>query len=303
MTLSERSMESVRTRADSVRARRARVERKIEPAPRDVLKKKPRRRKQPRRRYDVQLHPQQGTEMQLPALPMVRLGPRLLSAMLLLLLAWGLGEFLSADRFLVQSLNVSGNRLLSAAQIQSLVDFVGEGIFSIDPEVVAEQLEGHPEIVSAEVHLSLPNEIDVAIDERSAALAWNDAGRTWWLSPDGLAFIPHGTDEDLVRVETEKPVLSISEQALTPAMAPEVIQNALALSRELQDVNVLQYDPQYGFGFEDPRGWKVVFGVDGDMAMKVRVYRALAEKIAVQGVSVVLVNVEDQAAPYYKVER
>jgi hypothetical protein len=303
MTLSERPMESVRTRADSVRARRARVERTIEPAPRDVLKKRPRRRKKPRRRYDVQLQPQQGTEVQLPALPVVRVGPRLLSAMLLLLLAWGLGEFISADRFLVQSLNVDGNRLLTAAQIQSLVDFAGEGIFSIDPDVIREQLEQHPEIVSAVVRLHLPNAIDVAIDERTPALAWNDAGRTWWLSLDGLAFIPHGVDEDLVRVETEKPVLSISEQALTPAMAPELIQNALVLSRELQDVDVLRYDPQYGFGFEDPRGWKVVFGVGGDMAMKVRVYRALAETIAGEGVSVALVNVENQAAPYYKVER
>jgi hypothetical protein len=303
MTLGERSIESLRTRADNVRARRARVERTIEPAPREVLKKRPHRRKQPRRRYDVQLQPQQGTEMQLPALPAVRVGPRLFSAMLLLLMAWFLGEFLSADRYLVRSLNVDGNRLLTTAQIQSLVDFAGEGIFSIDPDVIREQLEGHPEIVSAEVRLHLPNEIDVAIDERTPALAWNDAGRTWWLSLDGLAFIPHGANDDLIRVETEQPVLRISEEALTPAMAPEVIQNALVLSRELQDVGVLQYDPQYGFGFEDPRGWKVVFGVGGDMAMKVRVYRALAEKIAGQGISVALVNVENQAAPYYKVER
>ncbi len=303
MTLREQPLEGMRTRADNVRARRARIERTVEPAPRRVLKKGPRRRRAPRRRYDVQLHAQQGAEMQLPALPMVRVGPRLLSAALLLLLAWGLGEFLSAERFLVDSMNVTGNQLLSVAQIQSLVDFVGEGIFSIDPQVVVEALEQHPEIVSAEVRLSMPNEIDVAITERTAALAWNDAGRTWWLSLDGLAFIPHGADEDLVRVETQQPVLSISEQALTPAMAPEVIQNALVLSRELQDVNVLQYDPQYGFGFEDPRGWRVVFGVEGDMAMKVRVYRVLAETIADQGIRVALVNMENQAAPYYKVKR
>ncbi len=303
MTLSEQPMESMRTRAESVRARRARVERTIEPVPRRELKKNPRRRRAPRRRYDLQLRSQQGAEMQLPALPRFHTGPRLLSAGLLLLLAWSVGEFLSAERYIVASMDVSGNQLLSTAQIQSLVDFIGEGIFSIDPEVIVEQLEGHSEIEAAQVHLALPNNVSVEVTERTAALAWNDAGRTWWLSLDGLAFIPQETRSDLVCIETEEAVLSISDEALTLAMAPEVIQNALALSEALGDVKVLQYDPQYGFGFEDPRGWRVVFGVDGDMAMKVRVYKALAETIADKGFSVALVNLEDQAAPYYRVER
>jgi len=303
MTLSEQPMESMRTRAENVRARRARVERTVEPVPRRELKKSPRRRRTPRRRYDLQLRSQQGAEVQLPALPRLHMGPRLLSAGLLLLLAWGLGEFLSGERYLVASMEVSGNQLLSTAQIQSLVDFIGEGIFSIDPEVIVNQLEEHPEIEAAQVHLTLPNTVDVEVTERTAAVAWNDAGRTWWLSLEGLAFIPQETNSNLVLIETEEAVLSISDEALTPAMAPEVIRNALALSEALKDVEVLQYDPQYGFGFEDPRGWKVVFGVDGDMAMKVRVYRALAETIAEKGISVALVNLEDQAAPYYRVER
>jgi hypothetical protein len=303
MTLSEQPMESMRTRAENVRARRARVERTIEPVPRRELKKRPHRRRTPRRRYDLQLRSGQGAEVQLPALPRVRTGPRLLSAGLLLLLAWGAGEFLSAERYTVASMEVSGNHLLSAAQIQSLVDFIGEGIFSIDPDVIAGQLEEHPEIEAAQVHLSLPNKVAVEVTERTAAVTWNDAGRTWWLSLDGLAFIPQVTSTSLVHIETEEPVLSISEEALTPAMAPEVIRNALELSEALGDVEVLQYDPQYGFGFDDPRGWKVVFGVDGDMAMKVRVYRVLADTIAEKGISVALVNLENQAAPYYRVER
>ncbi len=303
MTLSEQPMESMRTRAENVRARRARVDRTVEPVPRRELKKKPHRRRTPRRRYDLQLRSQQGAEVQLPALPRFHTGPRLISAGLLLLLAWGLGEFLSAQRYLVASMDVSGNQLLSTAQIQSLVDFIGEDIFSIDPQVIVGQLAGHPEIEAAQVHLALPNKVSVEVTERTAAVAWNDAGRTWWLSLDGLAFIPQETNSDMVRIETEEAVLSISDDALTPAMAPEVIRNALALSEALEDVKVLQYDPQYGFGFEDPRGWKVVFGVDGDMAMKVRVYRVLAETIAEKGISVALVNLEDQAAPYYRVER
>jgi predicted transcriptional regulator len=302
MTLSEQPLERMQTRADSVRARRARVERTIEPAPRRELKKR-RRRRTPRRRYDLQLRSGQGAEVQLPALPTFRMGPRLLSAALLLVLSWGLGEFLSADRYLVESMEVSGNQLLSTAQIQSLVDFIGEGIFAIDPEVIVEQLQAHSEIETAQVHLALPNRVTVEVRERTAAVAWNDAGRTWWISLEGLAFIPQEENANLVRIETEEAVLSISEEALTPAMDPDVIRNALALSEALEDVDVLQYDPQYGFGFEDPRGWKVVFGVDGDMAMKVRVYRALIEKIAEKGISVALVNLEDQAAPYYRVER
>ena len=149
----------------------------------------------------------------------------------------------------------------------------------------------------------MPNKIAVQVSERTPVVAWNDAGRTWWLSLDGLAFIPQDTSADLVQVESSENVLSISEAALIPAIEPEVMQSALELSQHLSDVEVLQYDPTHGFGFEDSRGWTVYFGKDGDMAMKMRVYRALAETIAAKGISVTLVNLENQAAPYYQVGR
>ncbi|NIS79091.1 MAG: FtsQ-type POTRA domain-containing protein [Anaerolineales bacterium] len=303
MTLSERALTRVRTRAERVRNRRARVERGLEPAPREIRKKRSPRRRMPRRRYDVELSVTRGAEMQLPALPRFRVGLRLLSAVLVLALAWSLGEALSMSRFRVDQVEVSGNHLLTAAQVQSIVSLTGREIFSIDPLEVSKSLVDQPEIVSAMVDLSLPNKVVIEVEERSPEIAWNDAGRTWWLSTDGIAFMPQSSRDDLITVETNTAVLNIHQEALEPVISPDLIRNAIVLSHELKDVSPLQYDTVHGFGFKDPHGWMVYFGEEGDMAMKVRVYRVLVEALAEKEVQVTLVSLENQAAAYYRVER
>ncbi|MCK4692424.1 MAG: hypothetical protein KAT23_02275, partial [Anaerolineales bacterium] len=65
MTINERVLGAVRTRADRVRARRARLVREVEPAPREQWIK-PRRRRHPRRRHDFALPTGVGVEARLP---------------------------------------------------------------------------------------------------------------------------------------------------------------------------------------------------------------------------------------------
>jgi hypothetical protein len=302
MTLNERVLSSVRTRADQVRARRARHERVIERPARE-RKVKPRRKARPRRRYDLAIPVERGVEVRLPSLPTVRVGIRPLTALLLSVMLWWMGQVLSSPTFHIERPIVRGNTLLSPAQVRSIAQLDDALIFLVDPHAVVDRLAKFPEVLSAQVQLGWPNEIEVQIEERKPVVEWNDAGRVWWLSSDGVAFIPHGFRPDLVRVETDQPTLTISNEPLKPVITPELLQAASEIHAQMPEVGGFRYDRIHGLGFDDPRGWVGYFGTQGDMTLKVRVYRALTEQLSEKMAQATLVSVEDVSAPYFRVER
>ena len=84
MTTTSRWLGGPRSRADRTRSRRARLVADAEALDAAPLRKIPRKRKaRPRKRFDFALPAQLGAQIQLPSIPVVRFGPRLLSAVLL----------------------------------------------------------------------------------------------------------------------------------------------------------------------------------------------------------------------------
>ncbi len=63
----------------------------------------------------------------------------------------------------------------------------------------------------------------------------------------------------------------------------------------------MTFDPQYGMGWQDPRGWTVYFGQNTkDVPMKLKVYQAIVDALTFQGVQPTLISVEYLNAPFYK---
>jgi hypothetical protein len=61
------------------------------------------------------------------------------------------------------------------------------------------------------------------------------------------------------------------------------------------------YDSTFGFGWTDPRGWRVYFGTKGsDIELKMRVYESLINTLAERGIQPALINVTYPTAPYYR---
>ena len=302
MTINERVLGTVRTRADRVRARRARLVREIESAPREQ-RTKSRRRRHPRRRHDFALATGIGVEARLPALPVVRIGPRLMTVILLAATILGLGYAFTSPAFHVERATVLNNKLLSQAPVRSIAQVDGTLVFLINPMQVVERLMQFPEVLTATVRLGWPNLVEIQIEERRPVVEWNDAGRIWWLSSDGRAYIQHGSWPGLIRIITEEPILRISKQAMEPVISSDVMQTAMLLSAQLPEIDVLQYDGEHGLGFVDANGWMVYFGNEGDIIQKIRIYRALAEQLSERGVQVAMVNLENESASYISVER
>lgn len=298
--MAERVVGRARSRAQRVRDRQVEKRRRPELL---LQRRKVRRRRRLRRRYDVPLPVELGAEIQLPALPRLRTGPRLISAVLLSLNLWVLQGSLASAEFIVSKPQVEGMRMLSEAQVRSIAEVDDRLVFLVDPREVATRLEGYPEIADAEVRVGWPNEVEITVQEREPLVEWEDAGRTWWLSSDGIAFVARGERSDLVRVRSEKPVLAIQEDPFVPAMAPQVLLAAAVLHKQLPAVGELTYDPDRGFGVQDARGWQAYFGLDGDMVMKAYLYLTIAADLERRGVSAQVVSVEDPAAPYFRLSR
>lgn len=305
MTTTSRWLSGPRSRADRTRERRARVAADVEDLDATPLRRIPRRRKaRPRKRFDFALPAQLGAQVQLPSIPVVRFGPRLLSAVLLACVLAAIQQAAVAPSFRVAEAAVDGNQILSEMQVHMIVGATDRPVFLVDPQSAERALAAHPEILSAVVEVSWPNHVRVSVVERHPMVEWDDAGRTWWICPDGVAYLKHGEWPGLVVIRSEAPALAITEDPLQPAMSGDVLRAAAVLNAQMPDEAAsLLFDAQHGLGFDDPRGWRAFFGVDGDMVVKVRAYQAIVASLEQVHQTVAVISVEDAAAPYIGSER
>lgn len=299
MTVGERTLGIPGNRADQIRARRVRKTRDVM-RPEKVKGSKPKRSRRMRRRYDVELSREQNTQIQLTALPAGYVGQRMFSAILILLAVMGLVRFFNAPGYQVGIPELDGLELLTPAQVRSLAGIEGMSIFSLDPARVEAKLEEAAEVSEAQVTFAWPNKVRIDLKERKPAAAWDDAGRIWWLSTDGVAYIQHGMMSNLVNITSEEPVLTFSDSAAEPVIDPEIITAATELKRMMPQVTSWDYDLEHGLGFKDQHGWTAYFGQGGEMALKVEVYDSLVQKMESDGIVASIVSVENPAAPYFE---
>ena len=311
------------TRADAVRQRRKRdderrlvtqsLEKRRVPPPvvaRNVTVDAATVRAQPRpvRRYEA-VAAAPARQLHVPALPRVRLrvGWRLLSFFLILLLGGALYYAWTQPLFKATNATLLGSQFLSADEVNSVLGLGGRHIFLIQPEEVETALRfNFPEITSVDVTVELPNRVIVAITERQPVLRWEQGNAFTWVDAEGVAFRPRAEVSGLVVVSASgiptAGSTSVSDPlAPTPFVAPEIVELARLLNPYIPQGAVLRYDPKYGIGWNDARGWTVWFGSSPEQAdVKLRVYIVLVESLAQRGITPVMINVAYPNAPYYR---
>ena len=88
-----------------------------------------------------------------------------------------------------------------------------------------------------------------------------------------------------------------------PYLGQELVTALLALAPSGPPATPILFDPAYGLGWQDARGWLVYFGNrTGDLALKLRVYQGITETLATQGATPILISVEYPDAPFYRLE-
>jgi cell division protein FtsQ len=215
----------------------------------------------------------------------------------------------SVPVFRVADAQITGLARLDPAEINSALGLRGQWIFLLRPDEIATRLRlQFPELSSAQVVVALPNLVEINVTERQPVLLWQQGNGYTWIDTDGIAFKPRGDSSGLLPVAAAgaPPAGEIPPaDSLTPPtfMAPDLVKTALALASSVPPGITLTYDPAYGFGWTDPRGWQVFFGTTSrDMPLKLRVYQSLVDSLAARGVTPALISVVHADAPYYRME-
>ena len=241
-------------------------------------------------------------------MPKFGFGPRWISFLLIALCGTALYFITSDALFVTTGANVIGNNRVSADEISSVLGVMGKPSILLNPaQIEYNILATFPDISAAQVDINLPAEVVVTVSERQPVAAWQQAGQTVWVDAQGYAFPPRGLVEGLVTVSASgapsAPDGANSTQIigarpfLTPAMAAALI----TLSPNVPKGSTLIYDPRYGLGWTDPRGWQAYFGhTNGDMTTKLGVYQSMLNYLAQKGIKPTLISVEYPDTPFYR---
>ncbi len=261
-----------------------------------------------RRRFQIALLPvAPDAEMRGISISRPHLGPRLLSFFAVAILGTALYFAFNLPQLRVTEAQVSGNRMLTPEEINSSLNIAGKPAFLLIPSALEKQLRlSYPELLSAKVDVTLPNTVLVQITERQPVIRWQQGDGYTWVSEDGIAFRPHGEDASLISVvalSTPPTEVNVSTDPLTPApfISSEMVQALKGLNGHVPQGVPILYEASSGFGWNDPRGWRVYFGTSArDVELKMRVYESMVTSLTQRGIRPVLINVTYPAAPYYR---
>ena len=263
----------------------------------------------------------------LRALPILNIGGRLLSGIMVLVLGAMVYMVSTAAEFRVTAPEISGLQRINPADIEAVVGIHNVPIFMVDPAQIQTDLEkAFPELTNLSVEIALPAQLKIAAEERQPVLSWQYGDQISWVDAEGVIFPARGelsTPLLTVQAEDAPPTTAVeaaeadsenSEEAtdeqqevtaepVKQYLDPTVLNAALQLHSLLQSDEVLEYSPSNGFGWNDPQGWKVFVGATLDnLEAKLQVYQALVERLNQQGIHPSLISVEFLHAPFYRLE-
>jgi cell division protein FtsQ len=265
-----------------------------------------------------------GAEIQLPALPGLRIGWRVFSALIAIAAAAMLYYVLDTNLFAVQNLKVSGSQRLGEEEIYQAVDYRGYSMLEVEPQVVSEHLRVYyPELKDVQVSLELPDTLHVYLEERTPTLSWmiNDQP-AFWIDREGFPFPVRGEDQEAYPVYASGDIpkaLGWVDPATISADQPEKIAAArrepmvdkafitavLGLKDVIPSNTRLVYEPERGLGWTDPEhGWQVYLGTQpAQIAEKLNIYNHAVQALLDKNLQPSLISLEFLHAPYYRLEQ
>ena len=261
-----------------------------------------------RRRFQVALH-MPRSDIRSFSIPHLRFGWRSVSLILAILL--GAIIYLAFERpeLRVTEAQLTGNQMLTPAEVNSVLNIAGQPVFLLTPADLETRLRlNYPELASVRVNVSLPNLVSVNVTERKPVIRWEQGDGYTWVAEDGIAFRPRGEMIGLISIVavSAPPVVGSGADPLTPApfISTEMVQAVKGLAGHVPPGMPILYDAGFGFGWNDPRGWRVYFGTSArDVELKMRVYESMVSSLNQRGIRPALINVMYPTAPYYRMSQ
>ena len=269
----------------------------------------PKRGAKKRRRFNIALGlPQARLQGMGLAAPRFSWDLRRTAAVIAILLCLVIYLVLTLPFLHVASATVVGNNRLNAEEINTVLGISGQSIFTVQPEEISTRLLlNYPELSSAQVNVYLPNRVQVTVTEREPVILWQQEGGYTWIDAGGVAFRPRGVVEGLVLVNglgmpaVDSAPLTVDPLSPPPYIQKELVDAILVLAPSVPADSMMIFDPVYGLGWQDNRGWKAFFGTSmNDMPLKVRVYQSLVDSLIARDRIPSFISVAYPDAPFYR---
>lgn len=194
--------------------------------------------------------------------------PSFLLSVGLLVLVFG---FLFSGDFPVRTVVVEGNKVAYADSIVGLSGAMGQSVFTLNTEQIAQRVATHPAVASASVKATFPDTVVIHLTERVPVLAWHTGDQVALVDERGDV-IALGDDSALPKI------VQASGDAPAPGtqVANGIVQAALYVNKTLgATLSVLGYDPSTGLTAQLADGRTVVLGSGDQIPLKVSVLQAV----------------------------
>ena len=263
-----------------------------------------------------------GAELQIPALPRLQFGWRLISGAVFLLSLAAVISFSNLNTFQVTAVNHKGAQRLSAEVILSQLDLAGKSIITLEPESIKDRVEANfPGISSAQVTVNLPARVTIQVEEREPIILWEQEGSSKWIDAEGVLFPifgeadishrviavgdpPPGLEVFIANIDADTGEFSQHLENTTPRTTADFVEAIISLTTTVPEGSQLQYHPQFGLGWHDPQGWMVYFGQDTtNIDSKLTEYQNILSELNQLGVTPALISLEFVHAPFYRMEQ
>jgi len=147
---------------------------------------------------------QRGSELRLPALPVVHVGWRLASGLIAILALVGMYYFLNSPYFEIPVVDVQGLQRIPPEEISFELDLENRSIIEVDrDEVLAILTQKYTELINIKVSVEMPNIVSISASERQPVLAWRQGDQTQWVDAEGFIFPSRGDAGPLVTIQSE----------------------------------------------------------------------------------------------------
>ncbi len=264
-----------------------------------------------------------GSEVRLPTLPRINFSWRWISAAIALGMVVLLYMMLNSNNYAVNTVNLTGGIRVPSDEVKATLNVTGDSIIRVKPaQVEAQILATFPDIKSASVEVTMPDTLNVVIEERIPAILWleNDQ-ELFWIDQDGYTFSVRGEANLPIRVYAnttpplalgyvdpkstvvEEPTDQSEPKAATLSIDPAFVQAIQKLNSVKPAETAMLYDSKNGLGWTDTHGWQVYFGTrTDDIDMKLLEYSHIVDAILDRNLQPVLISMEFLHAPYYRLE-
>jgi cell division septal protein FtsQ len=193
-----------------------------------------------------------------------------LMAVLMAALVWVTNN----EMFYVYSAEIRGNTRIPSENLYLASGIDTVSIFWIQPAAIEKRLAALPGIASAKVHVRLPNQVIIDVQESAPYLIWNKGAGNVWVGQNGSVMPPADTTPALRLIDPDG-----AAAGPNGALRPQVVAQVIALRALRPEVTNLYYGRNEGLYFLAPEGWSVYLGEDGNMTEKLAALATLQSQL------------------------